>query len=29
MTLKHLFSQLKDIKDQVTIPLVLMGYLTS
>lgn len=27
MTLKHLFSQLKDIKDQVTIPLVLMGYL--
>lgn len=27
MTLKYLFSQLKDIKDQVTIPLVLMGYL--
>lgn len=27
MTLKLLFSQLKDIKDKVTIPLVLMGYL--
>ena len=27
MTLKRLFSQLKAIKDEVTIPLVLMGYL--
>ena len=27
MTLKHLFSQLKPIKDQVQIPLVMMGYL--
>ncbi|MBO4606833.1 MAG: tryptophan synthase subunit alpha [Prevotella sp.] len=27
MTLRHLFSQLRTIKDQVQIPLVLMGYL--
>ena len=27
MTLRHLFSQLSAIKDQVQIPLVLMGYL--
>lgn len=27
MTLTTLFSQLKDIKDKVTIPLVMMGYL--
>lgn len=27
MTLRKLFSQLKDIKDEVSIPLVLMGYL--
>jgi tryptophan synthase alpha chain len=27
MTLRKLFSQLKDIKDEVNIPLVLMGYL--
>ena len=27
MTLKHLFAQLKSIKDQVQIPLVMMGYL--
>ena len=27
MTLRKLFSQLKDIKDKVSIPLVLMGYL--
>lgn len=27
MTLRHLFSQLRTIKDQVRIPLVLMGYL--